>query len=164
MAEELEINRLLANGYEPKRVFEWVLEIDGLDSFVAKTAERPKKNHEDITIDWINEKRFLAGKGEWQPIQIALYDPISPSAAAKVYEWLKLVHNDATGRMNYASVYKKNFKLKILDPRGRVVEQWTCVGGWPKEINFSGNGLDYSSSDALTVEFQLRADKWFLDF
>lgn len=162
MAEELPENQILANEYEPKRAFRWIFEIDGIDSFVAKTAERPKKTHGEITIDWLNEKRFLAGKPEWQAIQIALYDPIAPSAAAKVWEWLKLVHNDQTGRMNYATVYKKNFTLKMLGPRLEVVEQWTAKGAWPKEITFGT--LDMSSDDALTVEFQCRVDKWILDF
>ena len=162
MAEILDTNTMLPNPYEPKRAFRWIFSIAGIDAFTAKTAQRPKKNHEDITIDWVNEKRFLAGKGEWQPIQIELYDPISPSAAQKVKEWLRVVHDDATGRMGYAAEYKKDFSLKILGPKGEVVEKWLCKGGWPMEVDW-GN-LDMADNEALTVSFQIRADKWFLEF
>ena len=162
MPEILDTNTMLPNPYEPKRVFEWLLEIDGIDAFTAKTAQRPKKNHQHITVDWINEKRFLAGKGEWQEVQIELYDPIAPSAAQKVKEWLRLVHDDATGRMGYASEYKKDFYLKLLDPKGVVVEKWLCKGAWAKEVDFQN--LDYEQDSALTVSFTIRADKWFLEF
>lgn len=162
MAETLDINQLFANEYEPKRAFRWILEIDGVDAFTAKTASRPSKQMQEIKIDWINVQRWLAGKSEWQTLDIELYDPIAPSQAQKVLEWLKLVHDDATGRMGYASVYKKNFNLKILDGGGLVVEKWKCVGAWPMNVQFGQ--LDYSSNEALTVKFTIRADKWELVF
>lgn len=162
MAETLETNRMLANAYEPKRQFRWLLEIDGVDAFVAKTAQRPKKNFEHITIDWINEKRFLAGKGEWQEIAIELHDPIAPSAVQKVMDWLRLVHDDSTGRMGYATLYKKNFSLKLLDPGGVVVEKWTAKGAWAKDID--GGDLSYDQNETVTVKFNIRADKWILEY
>ncbi len=162
MAETLDVNQMLANAYEPKRAFRWILEIDGIDAFTAKTAARPSKQHESITIDWVNEKRFLAGKGEWQTLDIELYDPIAPSQAQKVMQWLRLCHDDATGRMGYASTYKKNWNLKLLDGPGTVVEKWSCVGAWAMNVQFGE--LNYSNNEALTVKFTIRADKYFLQF
>lgn len=162
MAETLDTNRMLANAYEPLRQFRWILEIDGIDAFTAKTAQRPKRNHEHITIDWINEKRFLAGKSEWQTINIELHNPIAPSASQKVMEWMRLVADDATGRNGYASLYKKDFHLKILDPGGVVVEKWKAKGAWPQNVDFGD--LDYASNETLTVKFECRCDKWFQVF
>lgn len=162
MAETIDITQLFANEYEPKRGFRWILELDGIDAFTAKTASRPSKEHQDITIDWINEKRFLAGKGEWKEIDIELNDPIAPSQSQKVLEWLKLVHDDTTGRMGYAAVYKKTFNLKMLDGQGLVVEKWKCVGAWPKSVQFGA--LDYAQNDPVTVKFTVRADKWLLEY
>ena len=70
MAETLDVAQMLANTYEPKRKFLWFLEIDGIDAFTAKTAARPKKTHEKIVIDWINQKRHLAGKSVWEAMQV----------------------------------------------------------------------------------------------
>lgn len=157
MAETLEQNQLLANQYEPKRMFEFILELDGLDAFTVKTFARPQKNHEDITIDYMNQKRFLAGKGEWQPLELVLYDPIEPSAAQKVMDWLRIVHDDAVGRMGYAAMYKRNFALKLTDPGGNVVEKWNIIGAWPREVNFGD--LDYANSDAVTATITIRMDQ-----
>jgi hypothetical protein len=162
MAEILDINQMFANEYEPKRLFRWILEIDGIDAFVLKTAARPKKEHQHITIDWMNEKRFLAGKGEWMPIDVELHDPISPSASQKVMDWLKLVHDDSTGRMGYASTYKKNFFLKMLDGGGLVVEKWQAIGAFP--MGYDGGSLNFAENETATVKFQIRADKWKLIF
>lgn len=162
MVEILDINQMYANEYEPKRMFRWILEIEGIDAFTAKTASRPKKQHGDITVHWVNEQRYLAGKGAWQELPIELNDPIAPAQSQKVLEWLKLVHDDSTGRMGYASTYKKNFFLKILDGGGAVVEKWQAIGAWPKDID--GGSLDYSNDEALTVKFNIKADKWKLIF
>lgn len=162
MAEVLDINQMLANEYEPKRMFRWVLEIDGIDAFTAKTAARPTKQHETTVIDYMNQKLKYAGKGDWQPFDIVLNDPIAPAASQKVVEWLKLVHDDSTGRMGYKAVYSKTFSIKILDPTGLVVEKWRIVNAWPSNISFGE--LDYASSEVLTAKFTVTFDRAFLEF
>lgn len=162
MAEVLDINQSLANEYEPKRMFRWILELDGIDAFTAKTASRPSKQFETTVIDYINQKIKYAGKGDWQPFDIVLNDPIAPAASQKVVEWLKLVHDDSTGRMGYKSLYAKTFSIKILDPGNMVVEKWRIVNAWPSNIVFGE--LDYSSSEVLTAKFTVTFDRAFLEF
>lgn len=162
MAEILDNNQMLANNYEPKRKFEWIYQMNGIDAMTAKTAARPKKEHEKITIDYINQKRYLAGKAAWGVIRVELYDPISPSQTQKVMELMRLIHDDSTGRMGYSALYKQDFSLKMLGPDGMVVEKWTAKGAWITNVEFGD--LDYSSSDALTVAFDVQADNWHLNF
>lgn len=162
MAETLDVNTMLANEFEPKRQFRWLVEIDGLDSFAAKTFARPKKDHQEITIDYINQKRFLIGKGEWTPLDIEFYDPINPSQVQKVLDWLRLCHDSQVGRMGYAAVYKKNFVLKLLDGGGMVVEKWRIIGAFPKNID--GGALDYANNESLTVKINLRFDDATLEY
>lgn len=162
MVETLEVNQLLANEFEPKRQFEWILELNGIDAFTTKTFARPSRNSEHITIDYINQKRFLAGKSEWQPLDLVLYDPIEPSAAQKVMDWMRIVHDESVGRMGYSSMYKKNFALKMLDPVGNVVEKWNIIGAWPQNVNFGD--LDMASSEAVTVTCTIRMDRCALEY
>jgi len=157
MAEQLEVTQLLANSYEPKRQFRWILEIDGVDAWTAKTSQRPKKDFEVTVVDYINQKRYLAGKGEWKEIEITLYDPIAPSASQKITQWLRRIHDDPTGRMGYAEMYKQNFSLKLLDGVGNVVEKWTIRGGWPMNTDFGA--LDYATSDNVVISTTIRYDE-----
>jgi hypothetical protein len=78
MAETLEAAQ---TGYEPKRKFQWKLEIDGIDVFTGRTASRPKQQFESTTVDFTDEVE------DWQTFDIELVDPISPSASQKVTDW-----------------------------------------------------------------------------
>jgi len=156
MPEILEVGQMLANTYEPKRKFRWLLQIDGVDAFVLKTAARPQITFEETVIDYINTKRYVSGKGAWNPIAITLHDPIAPSAAQKVMSWVRLNYESLTGRMGYASFYKKDISLKMLDPQGAVVELWDLQGCWVVDSNFGD--LDYASSDNLEIQCSLRYD------
>lgn len=162
MAEVLEVGQLLANTYEPKRKFRWILQIDGVDAFVLKTAARPQITFEETVIDFINTKRYISGKGAWSPISITMHDPIAPSAAQKIMTWVRLNYESLTGRMGYASFYKKDISLKLLDPQGAVVELWDLVGAWIQDSNFGD--LDYATSDNLEIQCSLRFDNAVLQF
>jgi hypothetical protein len=162
MPEILETSQLLANTYEPKRVFRWVLQIDGIDAFVLKTASRPQITAEETVIDYINVKRYLAGKHAWNPMNVTMHDPIAPSAAQKIMDWLRLCFDSTTGRMGYSTFYKKDISLKLLDPQGTVVELWDITGAWAQDINWGT--LDYASSDSTEITFVLRFDNCILQF
>lgn len=162
MAETLDTTTLLANTYEPKRKFRWYLTIDGIDAYVMKTAARPQATFEETVIDWVNAKRYLAGKMAWNTMACTCNDPIAPSAAQQVMEWLRLNYEPLTGRSGYATFYKKDITLKLLDPQGTVVELWDIKGAWAQDINFGD--LDYASSDAAEISFTLRFDNAVLQY
>ena len=162
MPETLDVSQLLANNFEPKRKFRWILQIDGVDAYTLKTAARPSLTFDETLIDYINAKRYLAGKQTWNPIAITTHDPISPSGAQKVMDWVRLDYEPLTGRMGYATFYKKNISLKLLDPQGTVVELWDIIGAWPQDVNFGD--LDYATSDNVEISFTLRYDNAVLEF
>ena len=105
----------------------------------------------------------MQGKGEWQDITIGLYDPIVPSAAQAVMEWVRLGHESLTGRRGYADFYKKDLTLELLGPVGDVVEQWTIKGALITSTNFQD--LDWASgADVAMVEMTLSYDYAVLEF
>lgn len=162
MPETLETSQLLSNTYEPLRKFRWLLQIDGIDAFVLKTAARPQATFEETVIDYVNTKRYVSGKMAWNPIAITMHDPIAPSASQKIMDWLRLNYEPLTGRMGYATFYKKDITLKILDPQGTVVQLWDITGAWPSDINWGD--LDYASSDIVEISYTLRFDSAVLQY
>lgn len=162
MAETLDVVDMIPNKFEPKRKFRWILQIEGVDAFLAKSAARPQRVFEEITIDWINHKRYLAGKHEFQPLQIELYDPIAPSGAQQVEEWLRLNFESVSGRSGYADFYKRDIQLKMLDPVGTVVELWDIKGAWAKDVNYNDLAMDNNEAAIITV--QIRFDNAVLQF
>jgi len=162
MAETLEVTDMIPNRYEPKRKFRWLLAIEGIDAFLAKTTARPQRTFEEITVDWINHKRYLAGKHSFSSLKVELYDPIAPSGAQQVEEWIRLNFESVSGRSGYADFYKRDIQLKLLDPLGTVVELWDLKGAWVKDANY--NDLDYASSDACLVSLDVRFDNAVLQY
>ena len=158
----LEVNEMLGNTYEPKRKFRWILAIDGIDAFTAKTASRPQITFDETVVDYVNVKRYLAGKATWAPMNITLYDPIVPSAAQKVMEWVRTCFENVSGRMGYAAFYQKNINLKLLDPVGAVVEEWELQDAWLQDVNMGD--LDYSASDPVEIACILRFNQAVLLF
>jgi hypothetical protein len=163
MSEVLTVDQLLANSAEPLRKFRWILALNGIDAYTARSAKRPGDGRFEVTtIDFINEKRFLSGKWTPDTFSLSLWDPIAPSAAQKVQDWIRLNYEITTGRMGYADFYKKDFDLKLLDPPGGVAQQWQVKGAWVAQVD---NGLlDYGSSDVVNIDLTIQYDKAILLF
>lgn len=163
MAKILDADQMFWTPYEPKVKNRFIMFINDIPAFMIKMANRPTITFEKITIDHINLKRQLQGKGEWQDITISLYDPIVPSAAQAVIEWVRLGHESLTGRKGYADFYKKDLTLNLLGPVGDVVEQWIIKGAFPLSANFQD--LDWAAgADLAMVEVTLSYDFAVLEF
>ena len=138
------------------------MEIDSIPSYLVKAANRPTIQFETVTLDHINVKRKLKGKGEWQDITITLYDPIVPSGAQSVMEWIRLGHESITGRDGYADFYKKDVDFYLLGPVGDKIEQWKLKGAFISQANFGD--LAFDSNEPATIELTLSYDYAILEF
>ena len=163
MAETLSVGQLLPNRFEPKRQFRWVFAIEGIDSFLMKTAARPSMSIAEKEIPWINSKRYLAGRLTFSNMSLTLHDPIAPSGAQQVMEWIRTHAETVSGRAGYADFYKRDCQIKLLDPIGTVVELWDIKGAFITEANY--NTLTYDN-DAEPVEISLtmRFDNCILQY
>ena len=162
MAEVLEFNEMFYTNFEPKMKNRFIMNIDGIDSYLIKTANRPTIQFEAVTLDHINVKRKLKGKGEWQDVEITLYDPIVPSGAQQVMEWVRTSHESLTGRDGYADFYKKDVNFFMLGPVGDKIEQWTLKGAFITNAAF--NDLDWASNDPAEITLTLSYDYAILEF
>lgn len=162
MAETLSVTDMLPNKFEPKRQYRWVLAIEGIDSFLITTANRPQVNISDKKIDYINSYRRVAGKLEFQDLSIKLHDPIAPSGAQQMMEWIRTHYESVSGRAGYADFYKRDIQLKMLDPIGTVVELWDIKGAFLSSVNFQS--LDYSADEIVTIDATIKFDNCVLQF
>ena len=162
MPEILEFDKIFYKNFEPKLANRFIMEINGIESYIIKTASRPTFTSEVVELDHINVKRKIKGKSTWDDINITLYDPIVPSGAQQVMEWIRTSHESLTGRDGYAAFYKKDVTFYILGPVGDKVEQWTLKGAFITSANFGD--LDWSSNDPVAIELTLSYDYAILEF
>jgi hypothetical protein len=162
MADVLSFDKIFYTNFEPKLANRFIMEIDGVPSFMIKTANRPKLESEVVELDHINLKRKIKGKSNWTDITITLYDPIVPSGAQAVMEWIRTSHESITGRDGYADFYKKNIDFYMLGPVGDKVEQWKIVGAWISSAEFGD--VDWSSNDPVMISLTITYDYAILEF
>jgi len=148
--------------YEPKLQNRFIFYIDGLPAYLVKNADRPKVQFDDVTLEHINVKRKIKGKADWQNINATLYDPVTPSGAQAVMEWIRLSHESVTGRDGYSDFYKKDVRFNVLGPVGDVVEEWICKGAFITNADF-GSG-DWSSSTPMEITITMRVDYCILNY
>ena len=162
MAETLSVTDMLPNKFEPKRSYRWVLAIEGIDAFLVSKTNRPTIKIDSKKIDFINSYRRIASKLEFQDLSVTLHDPIAPSGAQQVMEWIRTHYESVSGRAGYADFYKRDIQLKMLDPVGTVVELWDIKGAFLTNANFQS--LDYGGDEIMTIDLTVQFDNCVLQF
>jgi len=162
MADVLSFDKIFYTNFEPKLANRFIMEIDGIPAYMIKTANRPKLESEVVELDHINVKRKIKGKSNWTDITITLYDPVVPSGAQSVMEWIRTSHESITGRDGYADFYKKNIDFYMLGPVGDKVEQWKLVGAFISSAEFGD--VDWSSNDPVMITLTITYDYAILEF
>jgi hypothetical protein len=163
MADTLSVPEMLPTKFEPLAKRRFVLAIEGIDAFLIKTAARPTYTTEEVTVNFINSTRYLAGKTTFGTMAVTLHDPIAPSGAQQVMEWIRLTFESVSGRGGYADFYKRDIQVKMLDPVGTVVQLWDIKGAFITEANFNDVSYD-STADLAEISLTLRFDNAVLQF
>ena len=162
MAEILNQDEIFFTPFEPKTKNRFIMYIEDIPSYFVKTMNRPQITFDEVELNHINVKRFIKGKGVWDALEVTLYDPIVPSAAQQVMEWVRLGHESVTGRDGYSDFYKKNITFNLLGPVGDVVEEWELKGAYIQSATFGD--LAFDSSDPVEITLTLRYDYAILKF
>lgn len=163
MAELLNSQEIFFTAFEPKTKNRFILYCDGVPSFIIKKIDRPKLTQTRKDLDHINLKWYYKGKSVWDTISMELYDPIVPSGAQAVMEWVRLHHESVTGRDGYQDFYKKDLTLNVLGPVGDKVEEWTLKGSFIQDSSF--NDQDWSNDgDAQTITLTISYDYAILQY
>ena len=162
MANLIENNQIFYTPYEPKVQNRFILEIDGIPSFLCKKVSRPQLECGEVVLDHINIIRKMKGKCKWGDITVTMYDAIVPSGAQAVMEWVRTSHESVTGRDGYADFYKKNFDIFVLGPVGDKVENWKVWGAYIKSVQFGD--MDWSSDAFVEIGLTLAYDYAILQY
>jgi hypothetical protein len=144
----LDPNEIFFTAFEPKQSNRFILYMDGIPSFMIKKTAAVTLTQGVVTLDHINVERKVKGKSKWGDVALSLYDPITPSGAQAMMEWVRLHHESVTGRDGYSDFYKKDLTINVLGPVGDIVSEWVLKGAFIIDANFGD--YDWSSADTAT--------------
>jgi len=162
MAELIAANDIMFTPFEPKLQNRFIMQVGGINAYLIKSTNRPNIQFDEVLLEHMNVTRYVKGKGKWQAIEITLYDPVVPSAAQQVMEWIRLSHESVTGRDGYSDFYKKDVSFQVLGPVGDVVEEWELKGTYIETANFGD--LSFAESDPVEITLTLKYDYAILKF
>jgi len=154
MANLVQEQELFFKAFEPKMQNRFIMYMDGLPAYVIKGMQRPRLTQEARALNHINVQRYVKGRTVWGAVQMTLHDPIVPSAAQSVMEWVRLHHESVTGRDGYADFYKKDLTFNVLGPVGDKVEEWILKGCQITEANFGDMNWDEDQPMNITLTIQ----------
>lgn len=162
MADTLDVTEMLPTKFQPLNKRNFLFAIEGIDSFLIKTAARPTVTTEEVALPWMNSTRYIAGKTTFGTLSVTLHDAIAPAGAQQVMEWIRLCYESVTGRGGYADFYKRDIQIKMTDPVGTVVQLWDIKGAFITEANF--NDLTHEGSDLVEISLTIRFDNMVLQY
>jgi len=159
----LNANEIFFTAFEPKQANRFILYMDGVPSYLVKGVNAVTVSQGEVVLNHINVYRKVKGKTTWGDIQMTLFDPVTPSGAQSVMEWVRLHHESVTGRDGYSDFYKKDLVLDVLGPVGDIVSEWIIKGAFIKEANFGDYNWD-TENQAINITMTVGMDYCVLNF
>lgn len=129
--EQLTAEEMLPSKFEPKVNRRFILQMDGIDSFLVKSVHTPPL---------ISSKEGKLVPKNFHFLRIFLYCPIVPSVEQMLLKVLQKQNN----------LGLEPVELKYLDPVGTVVAKWKFDGTKIEEVKFSNP--DYSNGELMECE------------
>ena len=149
--------------FEPKVQNRFIMYVDGIPAYLIKGVSGLGFEQGEIILNHINVYRKIKGKLRWNDLNLTLFDPITPSGAQAVMEWVRLHHESVTGRDGYSDFYKKDDVIDIVGPVGDIVSEWVIKGAFIKNANFGDLNFDNDSA-AQNITMTLGMDYCVLNF
>jgi len=123
--------------------------VDGIPAYTIKGISSVGFAQNEIVLNHINVYRKIKGRMVWNDLTMTLFDPITPSGAQAVMEWVRLHHESVTGRDGYSDMYKKDVTINVLGPVGDIVSEWIVKGAFIKSGEFGEYNWD--NGEALSL-------------
>jgi hypothetical protein len=137
--------------------------VDGFPSYIIKAISAVTFEQGEVVLNHINVYTKVKGKTKWSDLTMTLFDPITPSGAQAVMEWVRLHHESVTGRDGYSDFYKKDLTIDVLGPVGDIVSEWVIKGAFIKGGNFGEYNWDTENA-AVNLSLTIGMDYCVLNF
>ena len=156
-------NEIFFTSFEPKQQNRFIAFVDGFPAYIMKGVGAVSLTQGAVALNHINVQRYVKGKTVWNTIQFTLFDPITPSGAQAVMEWVRLHYESVTGRAGYSDFYKKDLTIDVLGPVGDVVSEWIIKGAFIKDGSFADMNWD-TDGEAQNIDLTIGMDYCVLNF
>lgn len=125
-------------------------------------VSRPNVTFEDITLDVYNSRVYLAGKHNWEPINLNLREDVNGNVQRLVGEQLQKQFDFFEQSSAASGIdYKFTSRIEILDGGNgvnapNILETFELYGCYLQSANYET--LAYSASEPVTIALSIKYD------
>jgi len=159
----LDAQEMFYTAFEPKQKNRFIMYMDGVPSYMVKGMSAVSLTQGIVELNHINVQRYVKGKTKWDPIDITLFDPITPSGAQAVMEWVRLGHESVTGRDGYSDFYLKDLTFNVVGPVGDIVSEWVIKSSLITKADFGDYNFDTENA-AQEIKFTVQPAYCILNY
>ena len=124
------------------------------------SASRPSIQHEQVIVEAYNSRIYLAGKHEWQDVQLVLRDDVDGIVIRELNAQLnRQVDHANQSAPRAGAAYKFQTVIETLDggnPTPGVLDRYELAGCYISNLQYGD--LNYGTSDQVQVSVTLRYD------
>lgn len=147
----------MAQVADTRKVFNFKIEIDGINQFECQKVNVPEIEIESVSHGDANSDVKTAGRVKVGDVTLEKVKRADGSDLW-AWEWLQQAQNINTGGGQLAAGYKRAVVLKEMAPNGTTtLNRWILEGAWVKKL--SQTGFDRNSSDNVIQTIVLSVDK-----
>ena len=151
--------------------------------YMAKSVVKPSYTVEGTTHKFLNHQFNFPNIVQWNDVTVSFIDAIEPNVGSKFYDALlntgymlpstadkfkggvtKVNAANALGQVTIRQLDGGDVTGLAVDGVGsltqlnpQVVDEWVLINAWITSLKF-GDGLDYTSTDLVTVDLTLKYD------
>jgi|TARA_R110000850_G_scaffold169326_3_gene294505 hypothetical protein len=132
---------------QPVKVFNWVIEIDGIDSFECQSVTIPSPEIGKIEHGAGGVIVKTAGMVNVGDLTFSKLKPINVGDAG-AWNWMIQAQDSSTGNGNFPQFYEKDITIRSLAPDNQTtLYAWACEGVFITKIEY--NELNKTSEENL---------------
>lgn len=141
----------------PRKVFNFRIEIEGIDQAEFQTVQLPENGVDVVEHGGSNYKIKTGGLTNVGTLILGKLRAL-PLGDTKAWRWLNQIQNPDTGGGDLPSNYKRTIIIKEMNSFGTVaVNRWVYSGCFPSKISY--NELSRTSSDNTIETLEISVDK-----
>lgn len=156
----------VASTYEVQRtnnfriIFDGTIDPNAYIELACTSTGLPTISNEPIELAHGNSSVKVAGKASVDDISVTVKDFIESDIEKILWDWRLKVYNPETGKVGWASNYKKDATIVQYGPNGEHLRKWQLKGVWPQSLDLGE--LSYEDSSAKAVTMNLSVDNAYM--
>lgn len=138
-----------------------ITDTTGLIGLACETTGLPNSTTDALESPYGNSLVKVAGKTNFDDISITVKDFIEKDIERVLMNWRYAVYNPETGKIGWATNYKREARITLYSPNGTRERTWIAQGVWPTGLELGD--FDYSSADLRKLTMTLSVDNAYLE-